>query len=60
MEANTQKDEEIGVPRLRQHSLAHGTHLCAPEHMKRRLVCECRRLVLETSLTCACRMVLGA
>jgi len=53
MEANTQKDEEIGVPEPRQHSHALGTSFRASGHMRRRLAHECRRLVPKTSLTCA-------
>jgi len=55
MEANTQKEEEIGVLGTRQHSHALDTHLCAPRHLTH----GCKRLAPETSLTCVCRMVLG-
>jgi len=60
MEANTQKDEEIGVLGPRQHSHAPGTHFREPEHMIRHLVHECRCLAPRNSLTCTWRMVLGA
>jgi len=60
MEANTQKDEEIGVLGTTWYSHKPDTQLCEPRHMSRRLAHGCRRMEPETSLTCACRMVLGA
>jgi len=45
METNTQKDEEMGISRPRQHSHVPSTHFCAPEHMM-------KRLTPENLLTC--------
>jgi hypothetical protein len=53
MEANTQKEEEIGVMEPNQHSHVLDTKLCVNRHMRRRLTHASRCLAPETPHTCA-------